>query len=566
MLTRRRRLVRGLPAMTRHRRAAVVILAIGAVLLQPVAGYADDGVAKVTCGQQPQPGCDLQAGAASHPRHSTTPPPAPASPQRDCANSTGQPQPCTDPELGWVGNDGCYYSPTTAPSTDTAPTGSGGWYQRTCTGSTGAATESLAGPVWLADSPPRPSDPVLDLAELATARLALPAPRLSTDPAPQAQLVGIPVWLWIADGLWRPQQATASAAGISVTATATPQRVAWSMGDGSTVDCPGPGTPWSPSPSASAESPDCGYTYRSASAGHPGGRFTLTVTVWWSITWSTPRRYGVLPALSTADSAAVTVAECQVLNSVPSLRSFPRGLLLGRTPPPRQGFVTMPHLTTVPASPSAAATRASAGWVWWRRHRVRLAVTLLLVLGGVAGSVMLVHATDSRQQVLVAAHAIPAGQRLTTVDLRVALLSIDTSLHPLPAARLGQVVGRPAALPLAAGTLLTAGDLGPARWPAAGQAMVAVAVKSGQYPPSLQPGASVTVLVTTAANTATGADTATPTVAPAATAQAPAVVVSVRAADSTATSTVVELLLANADAVLVATASTVGLIAVTPDR
>lgn len=50
------------------------------------------------------------------------------------------------------------------------------------------------------------------------------------------------------------------------------------MGDGDSVTCDGPGTPYSASdPSATT---DCSYTWRDP------GSFTVTATVYWAVTWT----------------------------------------------------------------------------------------------------------------------------------------------------------------------------------------------------------------------------------------------------------------------------------------
>jgi hypothetical protein len=108
----------------------------------------------------------------------------------------------------------------------------------------------------------RPSASVTkSLAERAYKTLTMPKPEPVMSPAANIpQLAGLPVWLWLRPGTWTPKSSTVSAGGVTVTATAVPQRVDWSMGDGSTVRCAGPGTPFSATTSTDgmAPSPDCG--------------------------------------------------------------------------------------------------------------------------------------------------------------------------------------------------------------------------------------------------------------------------------------------------------------------
>jgi len=154
------------------------------------------------------------------------------------------------------------------------------------------------------------------LARLVVRYLRLPDPVIESSPAPGAlQLVRLPVWLWVAPAAWQPRSQTAQVPGESVTATATPVLAAWSMGDGSTVTCHGPGTPYGGG-SPAAASPTCGYTYQESSAGQPGGAFRVTVTVTWDITWkATGGAGGVLAPLQTVAAAEFRVAESQALNT-----------------------------------------------------------------------------------------------------------------------------------------------------------------------------------------------------------------------------------------------------------
>jgi hypothetical protein len=85
------------------------------------------------------------------------------------------------------------------------------------------------------------------------------------------------------------------------------------MGDGSTVVCEGPGTPWRPGLDPAGSSPDCGHRYLRASAGAPGGAFTVTVTVSWDVSWSGAGRSGAVPGLTTTSSLQLRVAESQAL-------------------------------------------------------------------------------------------------------------------------------------------------------------------------------------------------------------------------------------------------------------
>ena len=91
------------------------------------------------------------------------------------------------------------------------------------------------------------------------------------------QLVNVATWLWVNPAAWHPVTATATAGPVTTTAVAAPTKVVWDMGDGHSVTCNGPGTPYDPStPDATT---DCSYTWSTA------GSYTVTATIYWSVTW-----------------------------------------------------------------------------------------------------------------------------------------------------------------------------------------------------------------------------------------------------------------------------------------
>ncbi|MET9293075.1 hypothetical protein [Streptomyces sp. NPDC003077] len=142
--------------------------------------------------------------------------------------------------------------------------------------------------------------------------LRLPMPHMHLNPdAGASQVVNVPTWIWIGRSGWRPVTETVKVTGASVTATAKPQRVVWSMGNGDSVTCQGPGTPYSARFSAASPSPDCGYVYTRSSAGQPDEAFTVRATVTWDVTWHGAGKGGRIPGLRTATQAPVRVSEVQ---------------------------------------------------------------------------------------------------------------------------------------------------------------------------------------------------------------------------------------------------------------
>lgn len=176
------------------------------------------------------------------------------------------------------------------------PTGSAAWeghqpgdgavYRKQC-----AWTESVDGynvitTEWSADPAATTVDPAV-LAQQAVDSMLLAGPAISSPRSDGTYTVGVPLWMWVSQSptTWGPNTASASAGGITVTATATVSSVAWNMGDGTTVTCSGPGTPYTAA-RGMAPSPDCGHRYSATSAGQSGARYQGTATATWTVNWA----------------------------------------------------------------------------------------------------------------------------------------------------------------------------------------------------------------------------------------------------------------------------------------
>ncbi|KND23838.1 flagellar basal body P-ring biosynthesis protein FlgA [Streptomyces acidiscabies] len=122
-----------------------------------------------------------------------------------------------------------------------------------------------------------------------------------------------------------------------------------------------------------------------------------------------------------------------------------------------------------------------------------LLVGVLLVVGCTAGGVVVATQTGDREPVLVLARPVTVGQVLSGRDLREESVAAE-GLALVPVRSRSAVVGRPVAYSLPAGTPLTKNALGPANIPPAGQAVAAVALKAGQFPPGVRPGSRVSVV------------------------------------------------------------------------
>jgi hypothetical protein len=150
------------------------------------------------------------------------------------------------------------------------------------------------------------------LAQEAVSRLDLPTPAIRLSPAlPAPQIVFLPMWVWLDADSWDSRSATASVPGLSVTATATAQKLVLSPGDGATVICNGRGTEWTAGTDPAAAS-TCGHTYTTLP---PRGVFTLRATVTWSVAWAGGGATGTVPDLTTTAAVDLEVREVGALNT-----------------------------------------------------------------------------------------------------------------------------------------------------------------------------------------------------------------------------------------------------------
>ncbi|MFE0678686.1 ATP/GTP-binding protein [Streptomyces sp. NPDC058867] len=158
-------------------------------------------------------------------------------------------------------------------------------YMRTCRNGEGGT------PVYTyftaADGADVPAVDPVALAQQAVSKMRLSGPAIASPRANGSYVVGMPIWLWVnqTPTTYGPQTTSASAGGVTVSATATVTSISWDMGDGSSaVVCDGPGTKYDPSV-GKARSPDCGHVYDKASANQVGSKFTVAATATWTVDW-----------------------------------------------------------------------------------------------------------------------------------------------------------------------------------------------------------------------------------------------------------------------------------------
>lgn len=149
----------------------------------------------------------------------------------------------------------------------------------------------------------------------ALASVGIGPPAIHTSPSAGGRLyVQVPTWLWVDPNWWRPYEATARAGRVWSTVRATPVAVTWTMGDGRSATCGGPGTEWRPG--APEDASTCTHVYRRSSAGSPGARFVIEATVTFEVSWtSNVSAGGMLPAISRTQSLDVVVGEIQAIGT-----------------------------------------------------------------------------------------------------------------------------------------------------------------------------------------------------------------------------------------------------------
>ncbi|MGW7127933.1 ATP/GTP-binding protein [Streptomyces bobili] len=215
--------------------------------------------------------------------------------EKVCTYKLADPQPLAG-SLDWEGHE----------------PGDGAVYEQTC-GWGGVADDTIVRMVWLADPPPQETvDPAV-LAQRAVDSMVLLGPDVASPRGSGKYTVGVPMWMWVNQSAttYGPNSASASAGGITVTAIAKVSKIVWAMGDGASVTCTGPGTPYTSS-AGMAQSPTCGYVYSKISGSAQSGKFPVTATSTWTINWQGGGQAGQLTEVRQTN-VQVAVGEVQVV-------------------------------------------------------------------------------------------------------------------------------------------------------------------------------------------------------------------------------------------------------------
>jgi hypothetical protein len=120
---------------------------------------------------------------------------------------------------------------------------------------------------------------------------------------------------------------------------------------------------------------------------------------------------------------------------------------------------------------------------------------LLIVFSAVAVALYAAN-VGHRRAVLVVTRPVQAGSVIVSADLSEVRISADPALHTIPASHRDRIVGEVAAVSLVPGELVTSGQLSSGPRLAAGQAVVGLSLRPGQFPAGLRPPDQVTVVDT----------------------------------------------------------------------
>ncbi len=229
---------------------------------------------------------------------------------------------CFEPGLGYYNSSNqCYYlREDPQPAADSPVWGThdptkGAFYEVTCfsgpppwgSGEVGAVEEWIARPA----TGPTPAELAADA--LAKIRLDGAAIHMAPTPGGVGGLVGLPVWMWTTVSIhtWGPIHSSATSGALTVNITAKAAKIVWNMGDGHTVTCYSPGDAYVAADGGAA-SGDCGYRYTKPSYAKANGKYAITATTTWTVTWVGGGDGGVITTTRTSNTT-VRINEQQVV-------------------------------------------------------------------------------------------------------------------------------------------------------------------------------------------------------------------------------------------------------------
>lgn len=184
-----------------------------------------------------------------------------------------------------------------------------------------------------------------------------------------------------------------------------------------------------------------------------------------------------------------------------------------------------------------------------RKRRAGMAViTVALLAAGGAATFYTVRQLDQRSSVVVMVRDVPVGQQISADDLATTMVNTDQTVATVRGTELRNVVGRQASVDLMRGMLLMDRAVTERITPVSGQELVPIALKPSRLPArGLRPGDVVRVVPSEDSQAEAAAKTPRPT----------AVVDKVKAMDTDGL-VVVDLLVNDADADVVASQASRG--------
>lgn len=143
-----------------------------------------------------------------------------------------------------------------------------------------------------------------------------------------------------------------------------------------------------------------------------------------------------------------------------------------------------------------------------RRRPALVAASVAAICLGALLAVWAYTGASTSQDVLAVRTTVHRGELITRADLMTAQISVDPALKPLPASAAEAVVGKRAAMDLAAGGLVTQEDITSALIPAKGMSVVGVSLPPALMPATqLQSGDRVRIVATPGAQGDVATDT-----------------------------------------------------------
>jgi hypothetical protein len=118
---------------------------------------------------------------------------------------------------------------------------------------------------------------------------------------------------------------------------------------------------------------------------------------------------------------------------------------------------------------------------------------LLIVFSAVAVALYAAN-VGHRRAVLVVTRSVQAGSVIKAADVGEVRISVDPALHTIPASQRDRIVGEVAAVSLVPGELVTLGQLASGPRLVAGQAVIGLSLRPGQFPAGLRPPDQVMVI------------------------------------------------------------------------